>query len=189
VPFVSNGGFDMLRSVFTLGLAALLAVGFTAGGRAEDEKKSDKDTKVAEGTEFKLIKVEVTAAEKSDEEGRFEATIKAEKEPTKVKMPKEGWTLGFYPKAVKGGVGVADSIEGTGMKHMRTIAGKDKEEGTWQADPDDVITHVNGYAVNTVEELLCALALAKNKDDVQLVIKDVTTDKLTIFYATATKRE
>jgi hypothetical protein len=178
----------MLRGVFAVGLA-LLALGFASGARAEDEKKADKDTKVEEGKEFKLIAVEVKPADKSDDEGRFEAVIKAAKEPTKVKMPKEAYSLGFYSKAVKGGVGVADSIEGTGMRHMRTVPGKDKEEGTWQADPDDVITHVNGYAVNTVEEVICAVSLAKNRDDVQLVIKDVTTGKLTIFYATATKRE
>ena len=180
----------MLRGVFAIGFALLLALGLTSGGRAEDEKKADKDTKVEGGKEFKLIAVEVKPAEKPDDEGRFEAVVTAAKEPTKVKMPKEAYWLGFSPKAVKGGgVGVTDSIEGTGMKHMRTVPGKDKEEGTWQADPDDVITHVNGFAVNTVEEVICAASLAKNKDDVQLVVKDVTTGKLTIFYATATKRE
>jgi hypothetical protein len=179
----------MLRSITAFCLAWVLAVGANSGGRADDEKKSDKDIKVEEGKEFKLTAVEVTPAEKSDDEGRYEATVKAAKEKTKVKMPKEGWTLGFYPKTAKGGgVGVAESIAGTGMKQMRTVAGKEKEEGTWQADEDDIITHANGYAVNSVEELLCAVSLAKNKDDVQLVIKDVTTGKLTVFYVTATKR-
>jgi hypothetical protein len=55
------------------------------------------------------------------------------------------------------------------MKNMRTVPGK--EEGMWQADPDDVITHVNGFAVNTVEEVICAVSLAKNKDDVQLHVE------------------
>jgi S1-C subfamily serine protease len=180
----------MSRFMTAFCLAWFLVVGAAAGGRAEDEKKADKDTKVAEGTEFKLTPVEVTPAEKPDGQGLYEATLKAAKEPTKVKMPKESWSLGFYPKTVKGGgVGVAESIEGAGLKHMRPVAGKDDEEGTWQADPDDVITHVNGYAVNTVEELLCALSLAKNKNDVQIVIKDVTTGKPTIFYVTATKKK
>jgi hypothetical protein len=177
----------MLRSIMGFCLASFLALSAT-GGRAEDDKKADRDTKVAEGTEFKLTTVDVKPAEKSDDEGRFEATVKAGKETT-VKMPKETWWLGFYPKKVKGGgVGVEESIEDTGMKHMRTVAGKDKEEGAWQADQDDIITHVNGYAVNNVDELICAVSLAKNKDDIQLVIKDVTTGKLTVFYVTATKR-
>jgi|SRR5579883_794847 len=179
----------MLRNAIAVCLAWSLAVGLTTSGRAEDEKKADKDFKVEAGTEFKLTPVEVTPSDKSDDEGRYEAKIKPAKEATKVKMPDEVWTLGFYPKDVKGGgVGVIESIEDTGMKHMRTVPGKDKDDGTWQADPGDVITHVNGYAVNSVEELLCAVSLAKNKNDVQLVIKDVTTGKLTVFYATATKR-
>jgi hypothetical protein len=74
------------------------------------------------------------------------------------------------------------------MKAMRTLPGKEKEGGNWQADPGDVITHVNGYAVNSVEDVLCAVSVARNKDDVQLVIKDVTTGKLTVFYVTATRR-
>jgi hypothetical protein len=179
----------MLRGIFTFFLTGILVAGAGTGGRAEDEKKPDKDYKVPAGTEFKLTAVEVTPAEKPDDEGRFVANLKPAKEPTKVKMPEEAWTLGFYPKAVKGGgVGVADSIEGTGMKVLRTVPGKEKDAGTWQADPDDVITHANGYAVNSVEELICAVSLAKNKNDVQLVIKDVTTGKLTVFYLTATKR-
>jgi hypothetical protein len=179
----------MLRGIMAFCLTGFLVACAATGGRAEDDKKADKDYKVPAGTGFKLTAVEVTPSEKPDDEGRFVAGIKPAKEPTKVKMPEEVWTLGFYPKAVKGGgVGVADSIEGTGMKQLRTVPGKEKDEGTWQADPDDVITHANGYAVNSVEELLCAVSLAKNKKDVQLVVKDVTTGKLTVFYVTATKR-
>jgi hypothetical protein len=178
----------MLRTILAFGLAGFLVLGAHSSGRAEDEKKADKDIKIKEGTEFKLTAVEVTPAEKPSAEGLYEATLKPAKEATKVKMPKEVWTLGFYPKVVKGGgVGVAETIEGAGIKQMRTVPGKEKDEGTWQADPDDVITHANGYAVNTVEELLCAVSLAKNKEDVQLVIKDVNTGKLNIFYITATK--
>ena len=70
--------------------------------------------------------------------------------------------------------------------NMRAEPGKD--DGNWRADEGDVITHVNGYAVNSVEELLVALGTAKKPADVQLVIKDVTTGKLTAFYATATMR-
>ena len=157
--------------------------------RADDEKKTDRDTKVPAGTEISLTPVEVTTAEKPDDEGRFEVTVKPAKEARKVKMPEEAWVLGFTPEAVKGGgVGVAGSVAGTGMKTMRTIPGKGGTKGTWQADPGDVITHVNGYAVNSVEDVLCAASTAKDKDDIQVVIKDVTTGKLTVFYVTATKR-
>jgi hypothetical protein len=177
----------MLRSITAFCLGSVLVLGATARGR-EDGKKSDKDTKVAEGKEFKLTPVEVTAAEKPDDQGLYEATVKAAKEPKKVAMPKEAWFLGFLPKAVKGGVGVAELIEDSALAHMRPAAGKEDEEGNWRADPDDVITHVNGYAVSTVQELLCALSDAKNKKDVQLVIKDVNSGKPNIFYVTATKR-
>jgi S1-C subfamily serine protease len=176
----------MLRNVLVL--ASVLVAGFVSAGRADDDKKSDLGTKVVAGTEFKLTPVEVVVAEKPSDGRRFEATIKPAKEATTVKMPKERWALGINTKAAKGGVGVADSIEGTGMKSMRTEPGKDKDEGVWQADPGDVITHVNGYAVNTVEELVCAVSLAKNKDDIQIVLKDVDNGKLLVFYVTATKR-
>jgi S1-C subfamily serine protease len=176
----------MLRAVIAFWCAFFLA---GLPGRADDTKKSDQDTKVPEGMEFKLTPVEVVVAEKPIDGRRYEATIKAAKESKAVKMPKESWSLGFYPKVVKGGgVEVANSIEGTGMRKMRTESGQDKDEGAWQADPGDIITHVNGYAVNNVEELICAVSLAKNKDDVQIVLKDVDTGKLTVFYVTATKR-
>jgi S1-C subfamily serine protease len=71
---------------------------------------------------------------------------------------------------------------------MRTEPKKADTGGGWQVDPGDVITHVNGYAVNTLEELVVALATAKDKDDVQLVIKDVSTGEPTAFYVTAAKR-
>ena len=74
------------------------------------------------------------------------------------------------------------------MPSMRSAPKAEEARGGWMADPGDDITHVNGYAVNSVEDLICAVSVAKNKDDVQLVIKDVTTGKLTVFYVTATKR-
>jgi S1-C subfamily serine protease len=177
----------MLRRVIAFGFALVTAAGLTSAARAEEEAKADKDTKVEAGKEFKLTPVEVTPAEKPEDDGRYEATVKAAKETKKVKMPAEVWELGFVPKAVKGGgVAVAETTDGSALKQMRTEAGK--EDGSWMADPDDVITHVNGYAVNSVEEILVAVSTAKKKDDVQLVIKDVNTGKLTIFYVTATKR-
>jgi hypothetical protein len=156
--------------------------------RADDEKKTDRDTKVAAGTEFSLIPVTVTTADTSDEVGRYEAKVKAAEAATKVKMPAEKWILGFSGSPAKdGGVTVADSLDDTGMKTMRTVSGKGDEKGAWQADPGDIITHVNGYAVKTVEDVICAASLAKDKTDVQIIIKDVTTGKPTVFYVTATK--
>ena len=70
---------------------------------------------------------------------------------------------------------------------MRVTAGKGPE-GDWQADVGDVITHANGYAVNSLEELVCAVSLAKDKGDVQLVIKDAHNGKPYVFYATAAKQ-
>lgn len=170
---------------FCLVAAMVLLAG---GGQARDDKKSDGDYKVKEGSEFSLTPVAVTPTENPDEEGRFGAKLKPAKEPVKVKMPKERWTLGFYPKEGKGpGVEIESGFPGLGLMTMRTVAGKGGEEGGWSVDPGDVITHVNGYAVNTVEEIICATSLAKDKSDVQIVIKDVSTGLPTIFYGTATK--
>ncbi len=89
-------------------------------------------------------------------------------------MPELGFTLGFYPQGFKGGVvGVADLIEGTGLK----AAGKDDEEGGWRAAQGDVI-NVDGSAVYSVEEALCVVSLAKNKSNVQIVIKEISTNEL-----------
>jgi S1-C subfamily serine protease len=175
----------MLRRLLVF--ASVLAAGFASLSRADDDKKSDLDTKVAPGMEFKLTPVEVVVAEKPSDGRRYEAAVKPAKEAT-VKMPKDRWALGISIKTSKGGVGVAESIEDTGMRTMRTEPGGGKDEGIWRADPGDVITHVNGYAVSTVEELVCAVSLAKNKDDVQIVLKDVENGKLLVFYVTATKR-
>ncbi len=69
--------------------------------------------------------------------------------------------------------------------------------GTLSALPDGLallphvgfsITHGNGFAVNTVEEVLCAVSLAKNKADVQIVLKDVDTGKRIVSHVTATTR-
>jgi hypothetical protein len=170
-------------------LAAALAF-LAANGQACDDKKTDGDYKVPEGTEFSLTPVDVKPSEKPDEMGRFEAVLKPAKEPAKVKMPKDRYTLGFYPKDSKvkgGGVAIDSGFEGLGLMSMRTTRGDGGTQGPWSVDPGDVITHVNGYAVNTVEEILCATSLAKDKDDVQIVIKDVNTGLPNIFYVTATK--
>ena len=74
-------------------------------------------------------------------------------------------------------------LGGISVKTLNDLAGD-----PWHADPGDVITHVNGYAVKTLPELTCAVNAAEDKDDLQLVIKDVDTGKQYVFYVTAAKR-
>lgn len=168
-------------------LVALLTA-FAPSARAADDKMTDGDAKVPAGKEFSLTPVEVTPSKEADEMGRFEATIKPAKEAKKVKMPQERWTLGFYPTKNKGGgVGIDGPFEGLGLNTMRTEAGKGNEPGAWMVEEGDIITHVNGYKVDTVEEVIVATSLAKDKSDVQVIIKDKSTGKETIFYVTATK--
>jgi hypothetical protein len=177
----------MYRRIVPLCLASLLAI-VAAGGQARDDKKTDNDFKVPEGKEFSLTPVEVTPAEKPDGMNLVEAKLKPAKEPKKVKMPKERWTLGFYPKEVKGGgVGIDGVFEGLGLMTLRPAPGDGDKPGAISVEPGDVITHVNGFAVNTVEELICATSLAKDKTDVQIVVKDVKTGTQYVLYATATK--
>ena len=177
----------MLRRMLPVCLLSFLAVGWAATGRSDDDKKTDADTKVAAGTEVSLTPVEVTPSDKMDDEGRVPVTVKPAKEAKKVKMPDQAWVLGFHPEKKDGGVGVAGVPEDSPLHHMRVTAGKEPE-GDWQADVGDIITHANGYAVKSVEDLICAISLAKNPEDVQLVIKDVNTGKETVFYVTATKK-
>jgi S1-C subfamily serine protease len=175
----------MFRCVLSLCVATALA----GGSLRADDPKSDADTKVAAGAERELAAVEVKPEEKPLDDGRFIAAVKPGK-ATKVKMPEQALTLGFTGEAVKGGgVKVADKNARTALLAMRTEPGKEKGSGKWQADPGDIITHANGYAVNSFEDLLVAVSLAKNPKDVQIVIKDVDTGKPTIFYVTPLKRE
>jgi hypothetical protein len=171
----------MLRNAMALCVAAVLAAGFA---RAEDKK--DSDTKVAEGTEVTLTPADVKADDTPLEDGRSVAVTKAGK-ATKVKMPAQAYTLGFSGEATKdGGIKITGIAESTALVGMRVAAGS--EEGSWMCEPGDVITHANGYAVNTFEELLAAVSLAKKPEDVQLVVKDINSGKSTLFYATALKR-
>jgi hypothetical protein len=171
----------MLRN----GLAFCAALVLAAGIAGADEKK-DSDTKVAEGTEVELTPADVKADDPPLDDGRSVAVTKAGK-ATKVKMPATAYTLGFTGEAVKdGGIKITSLSEPTALVGMRVGAGQ--EEGSWMCDPGDVITHANGYAVNTFEELLAAVSLAKKPEDVQLVVKDINTGKATIFYVTAQKR-
>jgi S1-C subfamily serine protease len=179
----------MLRRILPVCLVAFLALASPATGRADDDKKTDADTKVAAaGTEISLTPAEVTVSDKTDDEGRIPVTVKPAKEAKKVKMPALAWALGFVPEKKDRGIGVGAVPEGSGLHNMRLMPGKGADGGDWQADPGDIITYANGYAVNTVEELICAISVAKNPENVQLVIKDVNTGKETVFYVTATKK-
>jgi S1-C subfamily serine protease len=177
----------MLRRILPVCLVSAVALLWAPTGRADD-KKTDADTKVAEGTEVSLTPAEVTISDKTDDEGRIPVTVKPAKEAKKVKMPAQAWALGFYPEKKDRGIGVAGLPEDSNLHHMRVVAGKGVADGDWQADAGDIITYANGYAVNSVEDLICAISVAKNPEDVQLVIKDVNTGKETVFYVTATKK-
>jgi hypothetical protein len=177
----------MSRTLLSLTVALFLLVGLTTI-RAAEEKKTDLQTTVAEGKEITLMPAQVSISDKPDDMGRFLATVKPGKDSMKVKMPAQVYGLGFYPEKVKEGLKVVELPESTSLRGMRTVAGKADEEGPWSADPGDIITHINGNPVNSVEELLAAVSTAKDKKDVQIVLKDVNSGDLQIFYITATKK-
>src|SRR5438067_1262666 len=131
----------MVRRLVPVCLAVLLAAG-TSPGRPARDKKTDGETAVPEGEEFKLTKDTITLAKKPDEMGRFEVTVKAGDTPKAVKMPAQKYMLGFYPDAKKtGGVGVAEALEDGPLGHMRIKAGLAKKDDAdpWHADEGDVI--------------------------------------------------
>jgi S1-C subfamily serine protease len=156
--------------------------------RSADDKKTDLETTVAEGKEVSLTPVEITPSDKPDNNGIFTATVKPAKEAKKVKMPAQAYGLGFAPEAVKEGLKVVELPESSGLLMMRIAAGKAEEEGAVRAEVGDIIAYVNGYAVKSAEELIAAVSTAKDKKDVQIVIKDVNTGDLQILYATAVKK-
>jgi hypothetical protein len=165
--------------------AALLLAGPGWTDDKKDDKKLDTQVKVDAGKEITLTPADVKVSETPDD-GRFQVTTKA-KDPAKVKMPAQGFGLGFRGEPVKGGgVKVLSLAEMSSLRHMRAEAGSDV--AGWEAEEGDVITHANGYAVNTIEELLCAISLSKDKSEVQIVVKDVGNTKPYVFYVTATKQ-
>jgi hypothetical protein len=172
----------MLRHLFAAG-AVLLFV--AAAGPAADDKKTDLETKVAAGKEITLTPAEVKVSETPDD-GRFPADAKA-KAPTKVKMPARGYALGVKVEPVKGGgLKVVGAPEDSGLLKMRPEA--NSTDVSWEVEEGDVITHANGYAVNTVEELVCAVSLAKDKGEVQILVKDVNNQKTYVFYVNAAQQ-
>jgi hypothetical protein len=169
---------QLIAACVTLSLLA-------AAGPAADDKKTDTETKVAEGKEVTLTPADIKVSETPDD-GRFPVTSKA-KDPAKVKMPAQGYALGFRGEPVKGGgLKVVGIPEESGLLKMRPEA-RSADTG-WQIEEGDVITHANGYAVNTVEELVCAVSLAKDKGDVQIVVKDVNNGKPYVFYVNAARQ-
>lgn len=166
--------------------ACVMVVLFAGLGRTADDKKFDTEMKVPAGKEISLTPAEVKASATPDD-GRYPATTKA-KEATKVKMPAQGFALGFRGEPVKdgGGIKVLDLAKQSGLRGMRIEPGA--EDASWEAEEGDVITHANGYAVNTIEELVCAVSLAKDKGEVQIVVKDVGNAKSYVFYVTPAKQ-
>ena len=73
-------------------------------------------------------------------------------------------------------------------KTARTAPKMAGQPGDWLPDPGDVITHVNGYAVKTVQDVVCAVNAAEDPDDIQLVIRDVNDGKQYVFYVSAAKK-
>ena len=179
----------MLRRFVPLGVALLLAAG-VAPGRPADDKKNDGDITVKEGEEFKLNKDEITVAKDPDDEGRFPVTVKAATAPTAVKMPAQKWMLGFVPddKHKEAGVKVESVVESGPLMNMRSTPKGEEGRGGWMTDAGDVITHVNGYAVKDVKDVICAVNAAKDHADIQLVIKDVNNGKPYVFYVSAARR-
>jgi S1-C subfamily serine protease len=158
--------------------------------RAEEDKKTDLERSVLEGKEIALTPAEIVLADKPDERGLFLAMVKPGKAAMKVKMPAQVYGLGFRPEPVKGGgVKVVEVMEDSPLLMMRPEGGKADAQGALRAEPGDVITHVNGNAVNSVEELLAAVSTAKDKKDVQLVIKDTNSGDLVVVYVTPLKKK
>lgn len=178
----------MIRRLVPLGAALLLVAG-VAPGRPADDKKTDGEITVKEGEEFKLSKDEIVVAKEPEDEGRYPVTVKPAAAPTVVKMPAQKWMLAFTPDTTekKDGVKIESVVDTGPLQQMRAVA-KMKEAGGWMADPGDVITHVNGYAVKTVKDVICAVNAAEDHADIQLVLKDVNNGKPYVFYVSAVKR-
>jgi hypothetical protein len=164
--------------------ACVMALLFAGPGPADD-KKTDTETKVTSGKEVTLTPADVKIDENPDD-GRFLVTTKA-KDRVKVKMPEQGYALGFRGEPAKdGGLKVVGIPEGSGLLLMRPAA--NSTDTGWQIEEGDIITHANGYAVNTVEELICAVSQAKDKGEVQIVVKDVGNGKSYVFYVNAARQ-
>jgi PDZ domain-containing secreted protein len=177
-----------MSRVFLSLTAALFLVVSPAALRADDEKKTDLQTTVKEGTEFALTAAEVIPANMPNEQGFRVAMVKPGKAGPKVKMPAQAYGLNVVAKPIKGGLEVTDIPEGSALLQMRTDTAKSDNPGVAMMEVGDIITHVNGNEVASVEELIFALSTAKDKDDVQLVVKDKNSGNAIVLYATAVKK-
>lgn len=170
-------------------LANLVLILLPATIQADNDTKPDLETAVAEGKEIPLTEDQITLSDKPGEDGVFLAMVKPGKASVKVKMPAQVYGLNVTTEAVKGGgLKVVEIPDSSSVLKMRTVAGK-TDEGPFDAEPGDIITHVNGNAVNSVEELLAAVSTAKDKNEVQILLKDVRTGNHQTFYVTATKKK
>jgi S1-C subfamily serine protease len=173
-----------MTRLLTAALFALVAGAALAG---DDKPRPDADAKVAEGAEVSLTPAEITPDKDQPDQGPRAVTAKAGK-AEKVKMPARAYKLGFTGEPqTGGGIKVVSLASPSALVGLRTEAGGEGA-GPISAEPGDVITHANGYAVGTLEELLVAVSTAKKPEDVQLVVKDVNSGKSVMLYATAIKR-
>jgi S1-C subfamily serine protease len=177
----------MSRAFLPLTAALLLGVSPVAA-RAADDKKTDLETAVSEGKEVALTPAEVVPSDQPGPDGFHSAEVKPGKAGPKVKMPAQAYGLSFYAEPVKGGLKVAGLPESSALRMIRTAPKKDGGGVPGESEVGDVITHANGYAVTSVEDLIVALSTAKDKDDVQLVMKDQNTGNAIVVYVTAVKK-
>jgi S1-C subfamily serine protease len=177
----------MSRALLTLAVALSLTAGYGAARAAED-KKTDLETAVPEGKEVALTPAEIVPSEQANGDGFHTAQIKPGKEGPKVKMPAKVYGLKFQAEPVKGGLKVAGIPEGSALLAIRTASQKNGGGVTGESEVGDVITHANGYAVSSVEDLIVALSTAKDKEDVQLVLNDKNSGNAVVVYVTAVKK-
>jgi hypothetical protein len=177
----------MSRAFLPLSVALLLGTNPGPGGAAED-KKTDLESAAPAGKEVTLTRDEVVPSDQPNADGFHTAQVKPGKAGPKVKMPAQAYGLNFYAEPVKGGLKVAELPEGSALQMLRTAPKKDGGGVPGAAEVGDVITHADGHAVSSVEELVVALSTAKDKDDVQLVMKDQNTGNAIVVYVTAVKK-
>ncbi|HVK09345.1 MAG TPA: hypothetical protein VM597_11260 [Gemmataceae bacterium] len=177
----------MSRSLVTLGVMILMTAA-PSPGRPAGGQKTDGDVAVPEGQVFKLSRDTITVAKEPGGDGRRTCTVKAAAAPTEVKMKAQKWALGFVPAAKKDRVEIERVLDPGPLQSMRSTPKMAGKPGDWLPDPGDVITHVNGYAVKSVQDVVCAVNAAEDPDDIQLVVRDVNDGKQYVFYVSAAKK-
>jgi S1-C subfamily serine protease len=177
----------MARTFLALTVALFLIVS-PAASRAAEDKKTDLETPVPEGKEFALTPAEITPATEPNEQNFYVVKVKPGKPGEKVKMPAQAYGLNFYAEPVKDGLKVVEIPDSSALLSMRTNSDKDDNKLAAMVEVGDIITHVNGFEVKSVEDLVFALSTAKDKNDVQLVVKDSNSGNQILLYGTAVKK-